>query len=462
MSRRILLIEDEENYRKVFALMVADLGVELLEAGDGQAGLEALGREEVDLVVTDLNMPRLDGMSLLKEIRQKWPQLPVVVVTAYGTVESAVEAIRAGAIDYLPKPFDSARLRMTLERALKVTDLLDENRRLRNAVEHRYDFSQILGRSPALLAALKVAGQLAASDSPVLIQGESGTGKELVAQAIHFNSNRRAGPFLAVNCAALPDTLLESELFGAEAGAYTGAAKRRRGRVELARRGTLFLDEIGDMPPPLQAKILRLIQERTYTPLGGEAEVRADVRFVFATHRDLKELVAKEKFREDLYYRVAGLPVLLPPLRDRQDDVLLLAEALVARFCQSMGRKALRLSSGAKDALRTYPFPGNVRELSNLMERAVLVTEDGDIEAHTLSLPAAPTQISRTVANGFILPEAGISLEALEKDLVRQALQQAKGNKSRAAKYLGLTRATLRYRVEKLGLEDGTDNDPEG
>jgi DNA-binding NtrC family response regulator len=458
MTHRILLIEDEPNYRQVLRMMVAGLDVDLSEAEDGVAGLERLAREEVDLVLTDLNMPRMDGMTVLSKVREKWPSLPVVVITAYGTVDSAAEAIRRGAIDYLQKPFDEARLRLTLERALRVTDLLAENRRLREAVVGRFDFSQIVGESPALVDALRVAGQVAATEATVLVEGESGTGKELIARAVHYNSPRASGPFVAVNSAALPETLLEAELFGAEAGAYTGAIKRRKGRVETARTGTLFLDEIGDMPLSLQVKLLRLLQERTFTPLGGDAEQKADVRFVVATNRNLKELVAKGQFREDLYYRISGIPVRLPPLRKRGDDVIILAQTFAQRACEQMGRPAVTLSVSAQAALLRHSFPGNVRELANIIERAVLLSVDAVINASDLGLQDAPIAIPGLgAAKGglFVLPDGGLSLEAVESDFIRQALERAGGNKSRAAKLLGLTRATLRYRLEKLGLDKG-------
>jgi DNA-binding NtrC family response regulator len=365
---------------------------------------------------------------------------------------------------------------MTLQRVLRVTDLMAENKRLRDAVEKRFDFSLIIGESEAMVAALRVAGQVAASEATVLVEGDSGTGKELVARAIHYNSRRSSGPFVAVNCASLPDTLLEAELFGAEAGAYTGATRKRKGRVELAQGGTLFLDEIGDMPLLLQAKILRLIQEKTFTALGGEQELRANVRFVVATHRNLKAMVDDGRFREDLYYRVTGLRVRLPPLRERGDDVLLLAETFIKVNCQNLGRPVLALAKGAAAALKLYPWPGNVRELANVMERAVLLCEGDAIDTIDLALgdgdaprPAVARPAAATPANGagpastapagtapgtqFVLPGEGINLEEVERDLVRQALQRAGGNKSRAAKLLGLSRATLRYRIEKFALE---------
>jgi two-component system NtrC family response regulator len=299
---------------------------------------------------------------------------------------------------------------------------------------------------------------VAASESTVLLVGESGTGKELFARAIHHNSKRKAGPFVAINCAAIPEGLIEAELFGAEAGAYTGAAKKRRGRVDLARGGTLFLDEIGDMPLALQAKLLRLVQERTYAPLGSDREMSADVRFVFATHRDLAVEVSAGRFREDLRFRVSVLPVPLPPLRERGDDVLLLAESMCARVCGEMGKRPLTFSAAAKGALKAYRWPGNVRELGNVIERAVILADGDQLEPSDLDLPSAEVreESARNVrpTAQFTLPPEGVSLEQVERDLVLQALERTKGNKSQAARLLGLTRATLRYRVEKLGLPD--------
>jgi DNA-binding NtrC family response regulator len=456
MTHRILLVEDEANYRQVLGLMLSDVDVQIVEAVDGLAALEVLRKESVDLVITDVNMPRMDGLALLRELRAQPAAPPVVVMTAYASVDAAVDAMREGAIDYLTKPFDEARLRLTLQRALRMTDLLAENQRLRETVEQRYDFASILGQSDAMVAALKTAGKVAASDSNVLVQGESGTGKELVARALHHNSPRRNGPFIALNCAALPENLLEGELFGAEAGAYTGATRRRRGRVELARGGTLFLDEIGDLPLVLQSKLLRVLQEKTFTPLGGEHEVKADVRFIFATHRNLDVMVKEGKFREDLMYRVSVLRVALPPLRARGQDILLLADAFMSRLAAEKGRAGMRLSAASRQALLKHPFPGNVRELSNIMERAVILAEEDVLEPSDLGLTGAAVEIPAATGGQptFVLPAEGVNLEEVEKDLVRQALQRTDGNKSRAARLLGLSRATLRYRLEKMGLDD--------
>lgn len=455
MTHRVLLAEDEANYRQVLRLLAADLPLEFLEAVDGQAALELLQREEVDLVITDVNMPRMDGMALLRALRAKPHAPPVVVMTAYASVESAVAAMREGAIDYLTKPFDEARLKLTLQRALRMTDLLQENARLRSDIEQRHDFSTLVGESDAMVGALKLAGKFAATDSTVLVQGESGTGKEVVARAIHHNSARRNGPFVAINCAALPDGLLEGELFGSEAGAYTGAVKRRKGRVELAKGGTLFLDEIGDMPLMLQTKLLRLVQEKVFTPLGSEHEQKADVRFLLATHRNLEQRVKEGLFREDLLYRVNVLRVTLPPLRARGADILRLAQTFVERFCKDAGKPPMRLSAATKNALMAHPFPGNVRELANITERAVILAEEQVIEPHDLALPSETAPPA--TATFFQLPAEGVNLEKVEESLVKQALANAGGNKSKAARLLGLSRATLRYRLERMGLDAVSD-----
>ncbi len=464
MTRNILIVDDEANYRRVLTMMLMDLpGVHTAEAQDGAAALTHVDNNPIDLVITDVNMPQMDGLTLLKTLKQRAHAPSVVVVTAYSSISAAVEAMQLGAIDYLQKPFDEQRLKLTVQRALQISDLLQENQRLRDDVRARHDFAAILGDSDALKAAMRVAAKVAAADSTVLLVGESGSGKELFARAIHLNSKRKQGPFVALNCAAVPEGLLEAELFGAEAGAYTGAHKKRRGRVELARGGTLFLDEIGDMPTALQAKLLRLLQERTFQPLGAEKEEHADVRFIFATHRDLASEVQAGRFREDLRFRVSVLPVLLPPLRERGDDVMLLARELCARVCDSMGKKPLPFSAAAERTLLQHRWPGNVRELSNVVERAVILCEGVVIDAFDLDLPIAqaPMVATSTGASTWTLPEEGLSLEHLERDLVRQALARTKGNKSQAARLLGLSRATLRYRIEKLDLVDpGSDADP--
>jgi DNA-binding NtrC family response regulator len=472
MSARILVAEDERNYRDVLDMMLAGEGHTLVFAEDGQAGWEQFEADPPDLVITDLNMPRLSGLELLGRIQASGRPVPVVVVTAYGSVQSAVEAMRLGAIDFLEKPFDEQRLKLTLDKGLRVAALTAENHRLREQLLERWDFSDILGQSPVLVDALKTAGKVARSDATVLVRGESGTGKELVARAIHYNSPRKGGPFIAVNCAAIPESLLEAELFGAKAGAYTGATKARRGRVEQAQRGTLFLDEIGDMPLALQSKLLRLVQEKTYAPLGAEADVAADVRFVFATHRDLHKAAQEGSFREDLYYRVSVVPIELPPLRARGHDVLLLAEQFAARSAQAMSRPTPTITAAAREALLAHPFVGNVRELANVIERAVILAEDDVLDVEDLalapSIPRPPSLKGMKTPAGVVeaavvgdddddgpvvvLPDKGVILEEVERSLVEQALERTGGNKSQAARLLGLTRATLRYRIEKHGL----------
>lgn len=460
MSRRprIVIAEDEKNYREVLSMLLDDIDADLVFAEDGVAALEALAEEPANLVITDLNMPRMGGLELMGRLAEQERPPPVVVVTAYGSVDVAVDAMRKGAIDFLEKPFDEDRLRLTLERALKLGALVEENQRLRDTLEERYDFAQIEGTSEALLGALKMAGKVARTDATVLIRGESGTGKELIARAIHFNSPRKSAPFVAVNCAAIPESLLEAELFGAEAGAYTGATKKRKGRVEQAQGGTLFLDEIGDMPLSLQSKLLRLLQERAFTPLGAEKETKADVRFAFATHQDLEVAVREGRFREDLFYRVNVVPVLLPPLRERGEDVTLLALSFAAKAAEKMGKKTPTLTESARRTLCAHAFPGNIRELANVIERAVILAEDDVLDDEDLALSAPSAAGARNApgeqpsSDEIRLPEGGLNLEDVERSLVAQALERTSGNKSQAARLLGLTRATLRYRIEKLGL----------
>ncbi len=456
MTHRILLVEDETNYRRVLKMMSADFDVTFLEAEHGRQALELLETEEVDLVICDINMPVMDGMTLLKELKGKKLRAPIVMATAYGSIESAVEAMRLGAADYLTKPFDQERLEITLKRTLRLSDLQRLNDQLRETLEERYDFSHIVGRSPAVLSVLETAGKVAATEANVLLVGESGVGKELFARAIHYNSPRKAGPFVAVNCAALPAELIEAELFGAEVGAYTGAVKRRKGRVEAARRGTLFLDEIGELPLALQAKLLRFLQERTYSPLGAEREQEADVRLVFATNKDLEQEVNAGRFREDLLYRIRVVPLDLPPLRDRGEDVITLAEAFTAEAAAQMGRPPLPFAAAARTALLRHDWPGNVRELKNTIERAVILAEDETLTVADLGLPvsvdtSAPK--AAAVPGRYLLPDTGVVLEELERDLIEQALDRTGGNKTRAAKLLGLSRATLRYRIEKLSID---------
>jgi len=457
MSAKILIVDDEPRFCEVFSMILSDLGAEIATAGSGEDALALLQSGRPDLVLTDMAMPGMDGLTLLAKIKALYSDLPVLMVTAYGSIESAVKAMRAGAFDFVTKPVEEETLLMTVRRALDYVGVVAENRALRRELEGRYDFRSILGEAPEMIKALKMAGDVGKTETTVLILGESGTGKELVARAIHFNSPRAKGPFIPINCAAIPETLLESELFGHEKGAFTGADRRREGRVEASNGGTLFLDEIGDMPLPLQAKILRLLQEREFQRVGGREPLKADVRFLCATNRDLSKAVRDGKFREDLYYRINVFPIQLPSLRERGQDVLLLARAFLKKYAREMGKPVQNFSRDAQALLLHYRWPGNIRELENVIERAIILT-DGD----TLQADALPGELRATEAPGattpdgsrkFTLPQDGISLDALEKDLVVQALERTRFNQTRAARLLGLTRATLRYRIEKYKID---------
>ena len=348
MKARILIVDDEPRFCEVYSMLLSDLGVEIVTANGGEEALAKARADRPDVVITDLAMPGMDGMALLKVIREEFHDVPVVVATAFGSIESAVNAMRAGAFDYVTKPVEEETLLLTAKKALQFAGVLAENRALRRELESRYDMRQILGESPEMMRALKMTGDVAKTETTVLILGESGTGKELVARAVHFNSPRARGPFIPVNCAAIPETLLESELFGHEKGAFTGADRRREGRVESSNGGTLFLDEIGDMPHSLQAKILRLLQEREFQRVGGREPIKADVRFLCATNRDLTKAVKEGKFREDLFYRIHVFPITLPPLRERGGDVLLLAKAFLKKYSREMGKPVMNIARATR------------------------------------------------------------------------------------------------------------------
>jgi two-component system NtrC family response regulator len=392
----------------------------------------------------------MSGIEVLRKVQEQAPGLPVIVITAYGTIESAVEAMKQGAFDYVTKPFNREELRLTLERALKLRRLETENTRLREEVVEKYRFEGIIGTSDKLQAVLDMAGRVAGSDASVLITGESGTGKELIARAIHYTGSRATGPFVALNCAAIPENLIESELFGHVKGAFTGAVKDKEGKFELADGGTIFLDEIGELRIDLQAKILRALQERTIDRVGGAKPAQVNVRVLAATNRDLEREVKAGNFREDLYYRLSVITLQVPPLRERRDDIPLLAE----HFLRKYNRDAVSLAPDALAALSAYGWPGNVRELENAIERASVLRRGATITVSDLpdKLSGARRGVEDIILN---LPEDGISLEELEKNLILKALEMHKGNQTRAAEYLRITRPTLIYRMEKYGLRQG-------
>jgi DNA-binding NtrC family response regulator len=453
MNPSLLLVTDEQTTREAVSAEVSGLGADVVNVRSGEEALELLSSTHVDGVITGLKLKGMDGLALLKRIQEIDEQLPVILVTAYGTVSAAVQAMKAGAFDFIEKPFDQDDVRRTVQKALAMTRLVAENRVLREELERQYDFSAIIGTSPEVVEIMRLAGDVAVTNATVLINGESGTGKELLARAIHYNSGRAGHPFVAINCATLPENLLESELFGYEKGAFTGAEKRKVGRFELAGGGTLFLDEIAEMTLAVQVKLLRVLEQREFSRLGGTETLRADVRLITATNRDLAELVSKRQFREDLYYRINVFPIAIPPLRERSQDILPLARHFMLELMERTGKVVTDIRPEARRMLLNYGWPGNVRELKNVLERAVILTQDHSIGAE--HLPVRLRQEHRTPADIAVsLPPQGLSLEEVERSLLQQALERSRYNKSQAARLLGMSRATLRYRLKKYDLDD--------
>jgi two-component system NtrC family response regulator len=446
---RILVVDDEPAQRELVGGFLRKQGFEVALAGDGTEALARFGAEPFDLVLTDQRMPGLSGLELIAALREVTPEAAVVVMTAYGTIETAVAAIRAGAADYLTKPLNLDELLHRIRAVQERQQLLAENRELRRALSERHRVEGIIGESGRMQEVLSLVHRVAGSDATVLIQGESGTGKELIAKAIHYASARARGPLVKVNCAALPEALLESELFGHEKGAFTGAVAARQGRFELAHGGTLFLDEIGDLPLHLQVKLLRVLQEREFERVGSSRPISVDVRLIAATHRDLAALVKAGSFRDDLYYRINVVTIVVPPLRERREDIPPLIDHFVRVFAEVNRKRIAGLTREARDLLLRYDYPGNVRELENLVERAVVLTRD-DVIGPT-DLPLTLQEPVADVAEAAGLPTA---VEALERRLIRAALTQAAGVQTRAAEALGISERVLRYKLKKYGLTE--------
>lgn len=454
MPANVLLVEDEERMRQVIVMQLSDLDLHIHEAVDGEQALEIFENETIHLVITDLKLPKINGMEVLKTVKDKDPEIPVIVITAYGSIENAVTAIQEGAYDYVTKPFKEEKLRGTVEKALQISRLTSEIRHLRQEIEDRYTFRNIVGDSPKICEVLKLAGSVSNTDTTVLITGESGTGKELLSRATHINSPRSSGPFLTVNCAAIPSMLLEAELFGYEKGAFTGAHKRTKGKFEVASGGTLFLDEIGDMELDVQAKLLRILETQEFERLGGGKTIKADVRIIAATNKDLWKMVEEQRFREDLYYRINVFPILIPPLRERKEDISKLSTFFIEEFSKAFGRKPPGLSSKAVKKLVEHPWKGNIRELKNVLERAMILSNGEHITTTHIILNESQDKSFATVDLDAMIPviikDRGITLEELENSCIQYAMKSSKNNVSKAARLLGLSRATLRYRLEKL------------
>lgn len=455
----ILIIDDEPLMRISISDAMREEGYNIHSAASGNEGLRAISDNFYDVIITDLRLPEVDGLQILKACKQYTPKSKILMITAYGSVETAVEAMKQGAYDYVTKPFSMDELIILVKRLMTLRELEDENVYLKQKIEEKYDFSGIVGRSERMLEVFEKIKVVAPTDTTVLITGESGTGKELVASAIHYNSPRKDEAFIKVSCAALPETLLEAELFGHEKGAFTGAIKQKKGRFELAHKGTLFLDEIGEITQTVQVKLLRVLQEREFERLGGTETIEVDVRIICATQRDLKKEVQRGSFREDLYYRLNVVPLFMPPLRERKEDILLLADHFLKSFSEQMKRPVKELSVEVKELLLGHNYPGNVRELENAMKRALTLCRVGVIQPTDL-----PEDICRWQdEGGGIVSQLQHSeplsnaVSLFEKQYIMKVLEETKGNKTLAAKLLGISRKTLWEKCKAYGLEKGQE-----
>jgi DNA-binding NtrC family response regulator len=461
--RRILLVEDDEDAREQLQkLLQKDDGLEVTAFGDGEQALRELAQRPYSIVLTDLRMPRCDGMDLIREVQKRgWP-VTVIVTTGHGSIDEAVEAIRLGAYDFLTKPINIENLRLVVQRALRERALQDEVATLRAEMQERYAFHNVLSKNPKMHGVFELIGNLAHTTTTVLIEGETGTGKEQVAVAIHKASTSRRGPFVAVNCAALPENLLESELFGHEKGSFTSAVSQRKGRFELAEGGTIFLDEVGDVPAAMQAKLLRVLQERRFERVGGTASIEVDVRVIAATNRSLRRLVKEGKFREDLYYRLNVVKIDLPPLRERPEDIPLLATHFTQKYSVP-GEPAKQIAPAAMEVLLNYGWPGNIRELENVIERASVTTRGPQIEPENLpqelTSPAAP-KVPFQIDLARPLPElVKETVSSLEKQYIQKALRKTRGHVGRCAKICGMSRRSITSKIAEYQLDKSAFHD---
>ena len=459
---RVLVVDDDQAVREALARTLEKLGFDVAAAADGQAGLDRLRQGDVHILLADLKMPKLSGQELLKAAKAVAPEVEVIVITGHGTVEDAVDAMKEGAYDFITKPFKRVQLEKTIKKAAEKQALVLQNRALQARLDEIAGTGQIIGSSPAMLRTLDLVNQVAPSTATVLIQGESGTGKELIANAIHHGSPRRDKPFIKVNCAALPETLLESELFGYERGAFTGAVARKEGRFELADGGTLFMDEIGDLSPATQAKLLRVLQGGEFERLGGTRTLKADVRLVAATNADLATRVREKRFREDLFYRLSVITIQIPPLRDRREDIPLLAQHFLRRYAGKNAKAITGFTEEALDLLQTYAWPGNVRELENVIERAVVLSRSSMISPADLP----ETVVGSDQATRHLVVSIGTPLEEVEDRLIEETLRYTKGDKTLAAKLLGIATRTIYRRMKaepepSQGDQPGDPRDPE-
>jgi DNA-binding NtrC family response regulator len=447
------VVEDKGSMQQMLAATLAGEGYEVDIASSGSEGIDKANQKRYDLILTDLKLPGADGIKVLSEVREADPEASVIVMTAFGTVETAVQAMKMGAFDFLTKPFDTDRLSLLIKRALENRRLVAENVLLREELAQNLGLTEIIGKSGKMKEATALVEKVAGSDTTVLLLGESGTGKELFAQAIHYLSQRKDGPFVPINCAAIPRELLENELFGSEKGAFTSSTARKMGKFEIAEGGTIFLDEIGDMDISLQAKLLRVLQEKRFERLGGTKTIDVNVRVIAASNMDLKKSIEKKQFREDLYYRLSVFPITIPPLRQRREDIPALADYFIEKFCKEMNKKKKRLSSESLKLMDKYHWPGNVRELENTIERAVILCEPKTITPEHLAL-RLPSSAEIRLREGAGLKEvAALAQAEAEKSLILRVLSQTRGNKKKSAEILKIDYTTLFEKLKKYGLQ---------
>ncbi|NTW82952.1 MAG: sigma-54-dependent Fis family transcriptional regulator [Chlorobiaceae bacterium] len=452
MDSTILVVEDESIQLESIAGFLSKQGYRVLKASRPQRALEIAGEEALDIVLSDFRMPGMSGVELLSALKHRNPGIEVIIMTAYGSVESAIEAMKLGAVDYITKPVDLHQLQTMIRNTLERKQLISENRLLRTQLSERFGFQGIISQSSAMDQVMNIAGRVASSNAAVLITGETGTGKELVAKAVHFSSSRRDKPFVVVNCAALPETLLESELFGHEKGAFTGAERLRRGRFEMVQGGTLFIDEVGEIPLSLQVKLLRVLQEKTFERVGSSIPLAADVRIVAATNRDLEAMIREGLFRADLYYRLNVVSIRIPPLRERRDDIPPLADTFIRRFSEENGKQINGISREAMDVLMKYSWPGNVRELENIVQQSVVLSRSSTITRDDL-----PIRVSEPPPEGSGTDEGQGTftdkVEAYEQAMILGAMKEAGNVQTRAAEMLGISERHLRYKLKKYGMK---------
>ncbi len=462
---RILIVEDEDKLRRVIQLELESAGFEVDGAANAEQGLPLASL--ANLVITDLRLPGMDGLQFIQQLHNYGIQAGVIVMTAHGSVDNAVEAMKLGAADFLQKPFTLDHLTTVVEKVLAIQTLRDENRRLRDQLDRRYQFDNIIGRSPSMRAIFQTVERVAPTRTTVLIAGESGVGKDMIARAIHQHSPRRTHAFVKINCTALPENLMESELFGYEKGAFTGATVSKPGKFEQADQGTVFLDEIGDVPGNIQVKLLRILQERQFERLGSNLTRNVDVRVVAATNVDLRVALEEGRFREDLYYRLNVVPINVPPLRERKEDIPFLAMYFVTKLSKELGSIAKEISPAAMDRLLSHPWPGNVRELENTIERSLVLASQEVLQPADMRIeqprrgPNSAAGLAGAAGQQTPLLPEGETLEHWEQMMIREALRRANGNKSQAARMLGLTRNALRYRLSQIGLDNESPDDAE-